>query len=325
MDTRKRVKIMLKISRLGLGCMGMSRKNEEKSIRTIHTAIDKGITLLNTGNFYNSGESEMVVGQALKSIPRDKYFLSVKFGVLFGPGGGIYGLDVNPFHIGAQLNYSLHRLGLEYVDLYQPARMDSSIPIKHIMEVLVGLKEKGFIRNIGLTEIDAQTLRRAHKFHPIHTVELEYSLIGREIEKELIPTAQELGVRILTFGSLGHGLLNDRTLEGKVSGAMPSPMLSPENLPKNLPLVRALKDFADSKGVSLSQLMTAWILAKLPDASTLIGTTSPEHLQENIDASALELSREDMNKIENIAASHKVYGNEMRRLVFKNGIAFFMG
>ena len=314
-----------KVSRLGLGCMGMSRKNEEKSIRTIHAALDKGITLLNTGNFYNGGESEIVVGQALRNVPRDKYFISVKFGVLFEPRGGIYGLDVNPFHIKAQLNYSLHRLGLEYVDLYQPARMDSSVPIESIMETLVELKEKGVIRNIGLTEIDADTLRRAHKIHPIHTVELEYSLIGREIEKDLIPTAQELGIKVLTFGSLGHGLLNDRTLEGKASGAMVSPMLSPENLQKNLPLVRALKDFADSKGVSLSQLMTSWTLANLPNVSTLIGTTSPEHLQENIDALSLELSSEDMKEIENIAASHKIYGNEMRKLVFKNGKACFLG
>ncbi len=314
---------MQNISRLGLGCMGMSRANEEKSINTIHAALEKGITLLNTGNFYNGGESEIVVGNALRGVSRDKYFLSVKFGVLFGPGGRIYGLDVSPLHIGAQLNYSLHRLGLEYVDLYQPARMDNSISIEHIMEVLVGLKENGFIRNIGLTEIDAETLRRAHKIHPIHTVELEYSLIGREIERDLIPTAQELGVRVLTFGSLGHGLLNDRTLEGKASGVMRSPMLSPGNLQKNLPLVRELKDFADSKGVSLSQLMTAWTLAKLPNASTLVGTTSPEHLQENIDALGLELSYEDMNEIERIAASHKVYGNEMRQLIFKNGIAIF--
>ena len=240
---------------------------------------------------YNGGESEIVVGQALKDIPRDKYFLSVKFGVLFEPTGKIYGLDVNPFHIKAQLNYSLHRLGLEYVDLYQPSRMDSAIPIEEIMQVLVELKEQGFIKNIGLTEVDAETLRRAHKIHPVHTVELEYSLIGREIEKDLIPTARELGVKVLTFGSLGHGLLNERTLEGKASGAMLSPMSSPENLPKNLPLVHELKNFADKKCVSLSQLMTSWTLAKLTDVSTLIGTTSPEHLQENINALALELSQ----------------------------------
>ena len=318
-----------KISRLGLGCMGMKRSNEEKSIRTIHAAIDNGITLFNTGNFYNGGESEIVVGNALRNVPRDKYFLSVKFGVLFQPlknnNSGIYGLDVNPFRIKAQLNYSLHRLGLEYVDLYQPARLDSSIPIEDIMEVLVELKEQGFIRNIGLTEIDAETLRRAHKIHPVHTVELEYSLIEREIEKDLIPTARELGVRILTFGSLGHGLLNDRTLEGKVSGAMPSPMLSSENLPKNLPLVRELKAFADSKGVSLSQLMTAWTAAKLPDASTLIGTASPEHLYDNINALSLELSPKDMDIIEKIASSHEVYGNEMRSLTFKDGNVCFAG
>lgn len=314
---------MNEISRLGLGCMGMSRRNEEKSIRTIHAALDGGITLLNTGNFYNSGESEIVVGNALRNVPRDKYFLSVKFGVLFEPSGGIYGLDVSPFHIKAQLNYSLHRLGLEYVDLYQPSRMDSSIPIEDIMKILVELKEQGYIRNIGLTEIDAETLRRAHKIHPIHTVELEYSLIGREIEKELVPTARELGVRILTFGSLGHGLLNDRTLEGKAAGVMRAPMLSPENLPKNLPLVRELKDFADTKGVSLSQLMTAWTLTKLPDASTLVGTTSPDHLQDNINALAVELSPDDMNTIESIAASHEVYGNDMRSLTFSNGMAVF--
>ncbi|MBR1438317.1 MAG: aldo/keto reductase, partial [Synergistaceae bacterium] len=143
---------MHKISRLGLGCMGMSiSRTPEKSIRTVHKAINEGITLLNTGNFYNGGESETLLGQALKGIPRDKYFLSVKFGVLFGPSGQIYGLDVSPFRIGAQLNYSLHRLGLQYIDLYQPARMDSSIPIEGIMEVMVGLKEKGYIRNIGLT------------------------------------------------------------------------------------------------------------------------------------------------------------------------------
>ena len=315
---------MHNLSRLGLGCMGMTlTRDPEKSIRTVHKALDEGITLFNTGDFYNGGESEMVLGQALKGIPREKYFLSVKFGVLFEPSGRIYGLDVNPFHMAAHLQHSLHRLGLEYVDLYQPARMDSSIPIEDIMEALVALKEKGYIRNIGLTEIDAETLRRAHKVHPIHTVELEYSLIGREIEKDLIPTAKELGVKVLLFGALGHGLLNDRTLEGKASGAMRSPMLSPENLPKNLPLVRALKDFATVKGVSLSQLMTAWTLTKQPEASALIGTTSPEHLQENINALAVDLSPEDMREIENIAASHEIYGNEMRSLTFQNGMLVF--
>ncbi len=313
---------MQKVSRLGLGCMGMSRQNEEKSIRTIHVAIDNGITLLNTGNFYNSGESEIVVGKALRSIPRDKYFLSVKFGVLFEPSGRIYGLDVHPFHIKAQLTYSLHRLGLEYVDLYQPSRIDTAIPVEDIIGELADLKQAGYIRNIGMTEIDAETLKRAHKVHPIHTVELEYSLIDRSIETSIIPTAEELGIRVLTFGVQGHGLLNDRTLEGKASSAMVSPALSPENLPKNLSLVRALKDVADCKGVSLSQLMTAWALMQCPNSMSLIGTTSPEHLQQNIDALKIELSDADMKAIEGIAASHKVYGSNMRSLTFTDGKPF---
>ncbi|MBQ7544664.1 MAG: aldo/keto reductase [Synergistaceae bacterium] len=277
---------MININRLGLGCMGMNlRRNPERSIATVHAALDAGITFLNTGNFYQCGESEMVLGQALKGIPRDSYFLSVKFGVLFEPSGRIYGLDVHPFHIKAQLTYSLHRLGLEYVDLYQPSRMDSAIPVEDIIGELADLKQAGYIRNIGMTEIDAETLRRAH-------------------------------------GVQGHGLLNDRTLEGKASSAMVSPALSPENLPKNLPLVRALKDFADSKGVTLSQLMTVWALTQCPDTMSLVGTTSPEHLQNNIDALKVELSDADMKEIEEIAGSHKVYGSDMRSLTFKDGKPF---
>ncbi|MBQ7220521.1 MAG: aldo/keto reductase [Synergistaceae bacterium] len=315
----------MNINRLGLGCMGMNRRNTESSIRTVHAALDAGITFLNTGNFYQYGESEMVLGQALKGIARDKYFLSVKFGVLFDPSGRIYGLDVHPHHIKAQLTYSLHRLGLDYIDLYQPSRMDTAIPVEDIIGELADLKQAGYIRSIGMTEIDSGTLRRAHKVHPIHTVESEYSLIDRSIETRSIPTAEELGINVLVFGVLGHGLLNDRTLEGKPSSAMRSPALTDENLPKNLPFVRALKGVADRKGVSLSQLMTAWSLTQCPKAMCLVGTTSPEHLQDNIDALKIELSAEDMREIEEIAASHKVYGNEMRSLTFTEGKPVFQG
>lgn len=305
--------------------MGMNHKNAEASIRTVHVALDAGITFLNTGNFYQCGESEMVLGQALKGIPRDSYFLSVKFGVLFEPSGRIYGLDVHPSRIKAQLTYSLHRLGLEYVDIYQPSRMDTAIPVEDIIGELADLKQAGYIRNIGMTEIDVDTLRHAHNVNHIHMVELEYSLIDRSIETSIIPTAEELGIRVLTFGVQGRGLLNDRTLEGKVSSAMASPALSPENLPKNLPLVRALKDVADRKGVSLSQLMTAWALTQCPNSMSLVGTTSTKHLQDNIDALKIELSGTDMKEIERIAASHKVYGSDMRRLTFTDGKAVFNG
>ncbi len=314
-------------NRLGLGCMGMNlRRNPERSIETIHTALDMGITFLNTGNFYQNGESEMLLGQALKGIPREKYFISVKFGLLMSPDGKMYGLDVHPFHIKSQLTYTLHRLGLDYVDLYQPSRIDTAIPVEDIIGELAGLKDAGYIRNIGLTEIDADTLRRAHKVHPVHTVEAQYSLIERGIEENVIPAARELGVNVLAFGALGHGLLNDRILTaGKSPTASPmgGPMLNHENLPKNLPLVKALKAIADDKGVSLSQLVTAWVLSKCPDIMCLIGTTSPEHLRQNIDALNITLTPDDMTQIENVASSHKIYGNEMRRLFFTNGILHF--
>ena len=314
----------MNINRLGLGCMRMNlRRNPEISILTIHAALHAGITFFNTGNFYQNGESEMLLGQALKGISRERFFVSVKFGLLFEPSGKPYGLDVHPHHIKAQLTYSLHRLGLDYVDLYQPSRMDSAIPVEDIIGVLAELKQEGYIRNIGMTEIDAETLRRANKIAQIHTVELEYSLLDRSIEQEIIPTAEELGIKVLLFGVQGHGLLNDRTLEGKASGTINSPALSPENLPKNLPLVRALKDFAETKGVSLSQLMTAWALSKNPASMCLIGTTSPEHLQQNIDALKVELTDNDINDIEEIAASHKVFGNEMRSLTFTDGMPVY--
>ena len=317
----------MNINRLGLGCMGMNlRRNPAQSIATVHAAIDNGITFLNTGNFYQNGESEMLLAQALKGIPREKYFVSVKFGLLMSPDGKMYGLDVHPFRIKSQLTYSLHRLGLDYVDLYQPSRIDAKIPVEDIIGELAELKEAGYIRNIGLTEIDADTLRRAHKVHPIHTVESQYSLIERGIEEDIIPVARELGVNVLAFGALGHGLLNDRILtagNSPTASPMGGPMLNAENLPKNLPLVKALKAIADDKGVSLSQLVTAWVLTKCPDIMCLIGTTSPEHLQNNIDALNIVLSPDDMNRIESTASSHKVYGNEMRKLFFENGIPSF--
>lgn len=319
----------MNINRLGLGCMAMNlRRNPERSIATVHAAIDAGITFLNTGNFYQCGESEMLLGQALRGIPREKYFISVKFGVLFAPDGKLYGLNVHPKRIKAQLTYSLHRLGLDYVDLYQPARMDTAIPVEDIIGELAGLKQAGYIRNIGMTEIDADTLRRAHKVHPIHTVEMEYSLIDRSIEADIVPAAKELEINILLFGVQGHGLLSERVLSsGNSAGTSPAgePLLSAENLPKNLPLVQALKDFADKKRISLSQLMTAWSLTKIPGSMCLAGTTSPEHLRENIDALKVELTDSDIKKIEGIADSHEVFGSGMRGLTFTDGKAVFHG
>ena len=311
---------MVDIEKLGLGCMGMGRKNAEKSIRTIHAALDAGINFFNTGEFYKAGESEIIVGEALKNVPRDKYFLSVKFGVLPAPDGSIYGLDVNPYHIKAHLTYSMKRLGIDYIDLYQPARMDLAYPVEDIVGEISKLIEAGYIGNIGLTQIDEETLNRANKIHQIHTVELRYSLAEREFEQNgLIDAVKNLGVNVLLFGVLAHGLLNDNILEGKSNFSLPAGFLSKENLPENLKLVRELKKIADEKSTMISKLVLAWTFAKFPFASSLIGTTSVEHLQDSIDALQLNLTAEDVAEIEKAFPIDKVRGQGMPDFICKNG------
>lgn len=312
---------MKNIERLGLGCMGMSsRRNPENSIKTIHKALDSGITLFNTGEFYNSGESEMIVGRAMEGVPRDSYFLSVKFGVLPKPGGGIYGLDVKPFDIKGYLAYSLSRLGMDYVDLYQPARQDTEIPVEEVVGEISRLVEAGYVRHIGLSMVDADTLRRACKVAPIHTVEMSYSLIDRGIENELIDTAKELGVKVLAFGTVGHGLFSDNIIEKiNVDPRFARGMLSPEHMETNLPMIKALKAIADEKNIGLSKLAIAWSLAKYDHVQSLVGTTSPEHLESAIDALNVEFTEEEIKSIEAAIPQDKISGRGMRNFRFTNG------
>ncbi len=308
---------MNKLERLGLGCMGMSsRRNPETSIKTIHKALDSGITLFNTGEFYNAGESEMIVGKAMQGVPRDSYFLSVKFGVLPQPGGGIYGLDNQPFNIKGHLAYSLARLGTDYVDLYQPARQDTEIPVEEVVGEISKLVEAGYVRHIGLSMVDAETLRRACKVHHIHTVEMSYSLIDRNIERELIETARELGVKVLAFGTIGHGLFADNALENIESNPrFARGALSPEHMD----MLRTVKEIADEKGIGLSQLALAWSLAKYDNVQSLVGTTSPEHLQSAIDALNIEFTKEDIERIEAAIPADGFSGRGMRNFRFTNG------
>lgn len=311
---------MKKMERLGLGCMGMSSlRNPEASVKTIQRALDSGITLFNTGEFYNAGESEMIVGKALKNVARDTYFLSVKFGVLPKPGGGIYGLDVDPFNVKAHLAYSLSRLGLDHVDLYQPARMDTEIPVEEVVGAIADEVKAGNVRHIGLSMVDSETLRRACKVHPIHTVEMEYSLIRRDIEEDLIATAKELGVKVLAFGTVGHGLLSDKILSGNASTPRMVGMLSAENKEKYMQMIAEVKEIADEKGVTLSQLALAWSLAKYDNVQSLIGTTDPEHLQNAVDALNITLSEKDIVRMENAISAAKLGGGVMRSFRFTNG------
>ena len=313
---------MTDIKRLGLGCMRMNRKNKEKSIRTIHAALDAGITLFNTGEFYQAGESEIVVGEALAGVPRDKYFLSVKFGVLPKLDHGqysLYGLDMNPFNIKAHITYSMTRLGLDYIDLYEPARLDLAIPVEEVIGALADLVKDGYIGHIGLTQIDEETLRRANSVHPIHTVELLYSLADRHYERGMFQTAQELGTNVFAFGALAHGMLDERILTSNPAGTIPIGIFAPENLADNRKLVQALKEIADRKGITVSRLALAWTFAKYPFVSSLIGTTSPEHLQESVEALSVELSAEDVREIEKAFPEEKVKGSGMGEFICRNG------
>ena len=302
------------IKRLGLGCMGMNLSNKDRSVETIHYALEQGITLLNTGEFYGGGESEMVLREALAGVPRDSYFLSVKFGVLPKPGGGIYGLDVKPFNIKAHLAYSMHRLGLDYIDLYQPARMDETVPVEELVGALEECVKEGYIGNIGLTQLPAKTLERAAKVHPIHTVELEYSLAERRIETNgILETAKNNHVDVLAFGVLAHGLLSERAF-GNTAAGRPG-LFTPDNIC----MVSDLKGIADEKNTTIEKLAQAYIHAKHPDMSILIGTTGKEHLQDSIDALSLELTSNDIQRIEEIFLPDKVQGIGMRDLVFRDG------
>lgn len=311
---------MIELNRLGLGTMGMSIvRNPENSVKTIHAALDAGITIFNTGEFYNASESELIVGQALKGVNHNDYFLSVKFGVLPSPEGGIYGLDVKPQNVKGHLTYSLRRLGLDYIDLYQPARQDTTIPVEDLVGAIADQVQAGYVKHIGLSMVDAETLRRACAVHPIHTVEMEYSLVARGIEKELMAAAKELGVKVLAFGTVGHGLLRDDILTAPVNPGRGWGMLAPEHRENNLAMIRKVKEIADEKGATLSQLALAWSLAKYDHVQSLVGTTNPAHLLSAIDALEIELSAEDITRIETALDADKVGGVGMRNFVFTDG------
>ncbi len=305
--------------KLALGTMGMSFKNKDTSIATIHKALDEGITIFNTGDFYNKGESHIVLGEALNGIPRDNYFVSLKFGVSFGVNGA--SLDVKPENIRKQLLAALDAMGLSYVDIYQPARLDIAIPVEDIMTEMVKLKEEGLIRHIGLSQVDADALRRACKVHPIHSVEVEYSLLNREVEEELIKTAKELGVRVVVYGAVGHGVLTDKILKGDFDNPMLSRgVLSPINKSTNLEILNKFAELAEKNGLTMSEMALAWTQSKYDNILSLIGTTNPEHLMSSIKAINCTLNEETIIELENLISDQTLKGLVKRKWIFENGV-----
>ena len=313
--------IKTEISRLGLGTMRMTG-DKKGGIAAIHRALDSGINFLNTGDFYDAGLSELIVGEALKGRKRETAFVSVKFGGLLKAGGGLYGIDIRPEAIENYLTYSLKRLGLEYIDLYQPARINPHIPVEETIGAIAGLVQKGYVKSIGISEVGGDVLRRANATHPISLVEVTYSLMNRNIENELLPTAKALGVGVVAFGVLLAGLIGGSSPQQKM--AYISHMVSSstlDNFNKNLSLAGALQQIADEKGITLAQLAIAWVLSRGEDIMALVGSRTVAQVEDMLKAIEIRLNKEDLKRIEEIIPKENALSNYMPELhLEKNGL-----
>ena len=290
---------------LGLGAMGMSAfygpADRDESIATVHAALDAGITLIDTGDFYGMGDNELLLADALRGVDRDRYQLSVKFGAQRGPDGAWLGQDGSPAAVKTSLAYSLRRLGVEYVDVYRPARLDPDVPIEETVGAIAELVQAGYVRHIGLSEVGADTVRRAAAVHPIADLQIEYSLISRGIEEAILPTVRDLGIGITAYGVLSRGLISghwspDRSAEGDFRTV--SPRFQGENLDHNLSLVETLRAIAERKGVTVAQLAIAWVAAQGPDILPLVGARRRERLAESLGSLDVVLDAGDLAEIE---------------------------
>jgi aryl-alcohol dehydrogenase-like predicted oxidoreductase len=294
------------VSAIGLGCMGMSGmygpSDRAESIATIHAALDAGIDLLDTSDFYGMGHNEMLIGEAIRGRRREGLQLSVKFGAQRGPDAAWLGYDASPAATKTALSYTLTRLGVDYIDVYRPARLDQDVPIEETVGAIAELVQAGYVRHIGLSEVGAETIRRAQTTHPICDVQLEYSLISRGIEREILPTCRELGISITAYGVLSRGLISghfdaQRELAPGDFRAH-APRFSGENRRHNLALVEELRTLADAKGVSVAQLAIAWTLARGEEIVPLIGARTRERLRETLGALDVELDAHDMSALQ---------------------------
>ena len=297
------------VSALGLGAMGMSGAygpaDRAESIATVHAALDAGVTLIDTADFYAMGHNELLLAEALRGRDRDSYQLSVKFGMLRGPGAGpgtFGGHDNRPEAVKNFLGYSLTRLGTDHVDLYRPARLDPAVPIEETVGAIKELIDAGHVRHVGLSEVDAATIRRAHAVHPIADLQIEYSLLSRAVESDVLPTLRELGIGLTAYGVLGRGLISGRWSADRIAGPGDgrgfSPRFSPENVAHNLALVEALRRVAEAKGCTVAQLAVAWVAAQGPDIVPLVGARTRERLAEALGATQVELAPDDLAEIE---------------------------
>jgi aryl-alcohol dehydrogenase-like predicted oxidoreductase len=285
-----------------MGMSGMYGPSERtESIAVIHAALDAGLNLLDTGDFYGSGHNELLIGEALRGRKREKAVISVKFGGLRDPAGGWVGVDTRPAALKNFLAYTLVRLGTDYIDIYRPARLDPNVPIEETIGAIAELVQAGYVRSIGLSEVGAETIRRASAVHPIVDLQIEYSLLSRGIEDAILPACRELGIAITAYGVLSRGLIGGswtKESAGARDWRTQSPRFQGGNLERNLALVEALRRIADARGLSVSQIAIAWVLQRGDDIVPLVGSRTRKQLADSLGAVEVRLSASDLAAIE---------------------------
>jgi aryl-alcohol dehydrogenase-like predicted oxidoreductase len=304
------------VSAIALGCMGLSGTygptDERENIATIHAALDAGINLFDTGDFYGMGHNEMLLQKALAGQPRDRYLIAVKFGGMRGPNGAFIGLDARPVAVRNFLAYTLKRLGTDYVDLYQPARVDPSVPIEDTIGAIVEMVKAGYVRHIGLSEASSATIRRSQAVHPIAALQIEYSLVSRSVETDILPTLRELGISLTAYGIYSRGLLtgsvpsSESTSRGDIRAHFPR--FQGQNLAKNQQMIGQLQAIARQKGVSVAQLALGWILTKGSEIIPLVGARTRAQLTDAVETLRLSFSPSDIAALESAAPAESVAG-----------------
>lgn len=300
-----------KVFPIALGAMGMSAmygpSDDEESIATIHEAIEKGINLIDTGDFYGIGHNELLIGRAIKDR-RDKVLLSVKFGAQRAPDQSWIGYDARPAAVKNALAHTLTRLGVDHIDIYRPARLDPNVPIEDTIGAIADMVKAGYVRAIGLSEVGPETIRRAHAVHPIADLQIEYSLISRSPENELFPVLSELAIGLTAYGVLSRGLLSGSLPTGTTDFRTYLPRFSGENLERNKQFVAQLRAFATARRLTASQLAIAWVLSKGSSIVPVIGARTRPQLQESLGSLAVQLSPADLADLEALVAATPVTG-----------------